>query len=122
MPARPPRSRTRTLGRVAASSAITLLAAAGATLATAPTASALDSTYCTSNITNQWRTVRDLGGAAVRSGPGQTHTKRYGLNFGEHFWAVCQAKSPAGNTWYYGKDDLGRKGWMVASKSGKGRY
>ncbi|MEU9529064.1 hypothetical protein AB0D58_27235 [Streptomyces sp. NPDC048210] len=106
---RRPRALSRKAARLAASSAIALSVAAGATLATAPTASALDSTHCTKNITNQWRTVRDLAGAAVRSGPGQTYTKRYGLDMGKHFWAVCQATS-------------NRKGWIVASKTGKGKY
>ncbi|MEE1774894.1 hypothetical protein AB0D68_33495 [Streptomyces sp. NPDC048212] len=119
---RRPRALSRKAARLAASSAIALSVAAGATLATAPTASALDSTHCTKNITNQWRTVRDLAGAAVRSGPGQTYTKRYGLDMGKHFWAVCQATSSAGNTWYFGKDAGNRKGWIVASKTGKGKY
>ncbi|MFB7216333.1 MULTISPECIES: hypothetical protein [unclassified Streptomyces] len=117
------RGSTRRLGRTAAISAAVATAVLGTTLATAPTASALDSSHCTTNITNQWRTVEDLAGAAVRSGPGQTYTKRYGLDFGGHFWAVCTAKSSAGNTWYYGKDDIyDRHGWIVASKTGKGYY
>ncbi|WP_050495788.1 hypothetical protein [Streptomyces baarnensis] len=117
------RGATRRLGRTAASAAAVAVAVLGTTLATAPTASALDSRSCTKNITNQWRTVDDLAGAAVRTGPGQTYKKRYGLDFAGHFWAVCQAKSAAGNVWYYGKDSVyDRKGWIVASKTGKGKY
>ncbi|MFE6702088.1 hypothetical protein [Streptomyces sp. NPDC057718] len=116
------RGATRRLGRTAATAAAVAVAVLGTTLATAPTASALDSRSCTKNITNQWRTVDDLAGAAVRSGPGETYTKRYGLDFGRHFWAVCQATSAAGNTWYFGKDIHDRKGWIVAFKTGKGKY
>ncbi|MET7359623.1 hypothetical protein ABZS76_14345 [Streptomyces sp. NPDC005562] len=111
------RGSSRRLGRTAATSAAVAVAVLGTTLATAPAASAVDSSGCSKNIANHYRIVHDLAGATIRSGPAQGYSKRYHLNYGEYFLAVCTAKSSAGNLWYYGKDLGDRKGWVVASRT-----
>ncbi|MEV8396715.1 SH3 domain-containing protein [Streptomyces niveus] len=103
----------------AAVTAASLAALAGGGLALAPSANAVG---CETNITNHWRTVTDLAGGNVRTGPGETYRKLYNLEFSGHYLAVCKTVNRHGNTWYYGKDDRGRKGWMWSEYTAKGRF
>lgn len=100
---------------------LTTALAGGGLVATAPTAAAVGADRCDKNITNHWRYVNDLAGAALRNGPGKDYSRKRVLDFGVNFYAYCQATNRHDNVWYYGKDWVGNWGWVFSGRTAKGR-
>ncbi|MFJ8195277.1 hypothetical protein ACIQ8D_36955 [Streptomyces sp. NPDC096094] len=109
----------RIRSRIAAATATTLVILGGA-IATAPTATAVGADRCDKNTANHWRHVSDLAGAALRNGPGKDYAKKKTLDFGVNFYVYCQDTNRHGNVWYYGKDWVGKWGWVFSERTAKG--
>ncbi|MFE0098942.1 hypothetical protein [Streptomyces sp. NPDC059009] len=117
------KTRLRRMGTVAAVGAA--LFAGGLTVA--PTAGAVGSAACSKNVTNHWRNIDIFNyeghnhESYMHSGPGATYKITKGLHFHDTFVAYCKGLSPHGNWWYYSKLPSGKKGWIEAKDSAKGR-
>ncbi|KMS74178.1 hypothetical protein ACM01_14730 [Streptomyces viridochromogenes] len=101
---------------------LTAALAGGGLVATAGTATAVGADRCDKNITNHWRHVSDLAGAALRTGPGIEYSRKKVLDFGVNFYAYCQATNRHGNVWYYGRDWVDRWGWVFSGRTTKGQF
>ncbi|MEV8020889.1 hypothetical protein AB0O76_32065 [Streptomyces sp. NPDC086554] len=118
------RIRWRRMGTVAAVGA----ALFAGSVTVAPTAGAVGSAACSQNVTNHWRHIdifnyEDHGHEAyMHSGPGATYKITKGLYFNDQFKAYCKGLSPHGNWWYYSKLPSGKKGWIAARSSARGKY
>ncbi|MFJ8538815.1 hypothetical protein [Streptomyces sp. NPDC093591] len=86
--------------------------ALGATLLAAPTASAVGSSACTTNIKDTTRQITRWGDTIMRNGPGESYRKKKGLFTGEEVRVYCRAYNKnTGTYWYYGKNGK-TKGWV----------
>ncbi|MGH4033118.1 hypothetical protein ACQB60_29750 [Actinomycetota bacterium Odt1-20B] len=117
------KTRLRRMGTVAAVGAALL---AGAVTA-APSAAAVGSKACSKNVTNHWRHIDIFSyeghnhESYMHSGPGATYKITKGLFYQDNFKAYCKGLSSHGNWWYYAKLPSGKKGWIEARDSAKGR-
>ncbi|WP_371801525.1 hypothetical protein OHA38_43195 (plasmid) [Streptomyces sp. NBC_01732] len=88
-------------GRVAASAAITLLVAAGATLATVSPAAAVGASACT-NERYDWKATVNTASVNFRSGPGTSYSSKGLLTKGtKHLMRCFSSSKPAGWSWSY---------------------
>ncbi|MER7170347.1 hypothetical protein [Streptomyces mesophilus] len=114
----------RTMMTVAAVAATAMPAdlAAPSTAAPRPMAKAVGSGHCDKNIADHWRTVDDLAGVRVRTGPSAAYPERYHLDFAGHLWVTCQVTNGKGNVWFYGKDRIhDRWGYFYGARTTKGK-
>lgn len=102
---------------MAASSAIALLAAVGTTLATASTASAVDSSACNSGRYD-YRSVITGSSVNLRSGPGTGYSSKGLLSKGTNTFFYCYKTYGSDWAWSYVKvtsgTHTGTKGWVRA--------
>ncbi|MEU2357701.1 SH3 domain-containing protein [Streptomyces misionensis] len=110
--------RSGRIGRTVAASAIALVAAAGATLAAAPTASAVGSSACTGGTLNWSGHIQRASLVNLRSGPGTSYSS-YGLvSNGTRLTLVCHKTVNHGYSygWDYVKirsgSHAGTYGWV----------
>ncbi|MFE7404469.1 SH3 domain-containing protein [Streptomyces sp. NPDC057557] len=114
-------SSSRRTGRVAASAAITLLVAAGATLATVSPAAAVGTSACT-NARYDWNATINTASVNFRSGPGTSYSSKGLLAKGtKHLMRCFSSSKPAGYSWSYIKVTSGPHtgvwGWVRADFS-----
>ncbi|MFC9622755.1 SH3 domain-containing protein [Streptomyces sp. NPDC056930] len=114
-------SSSRLTGRVAASAAITLLVAAGATLATVSPAAAVGTSACT-NDRYDWNATINTASVNFRSGPGTSYSSKGLLAKGtKHLMRCFSSSKPAGYSWSYIKVTSGPHtgvwGWVRADLS-----
>jgi uncharacterized protein YraI len=114
-------SSSRRAGRVAASAAITLLVAAGATLATVSPAAAVGTSACT-KYRYDWNAKINTASVNFRSGPGTSYSSKGLLAKGtKHLMRCFSSSKPAGWSWSYIKVTSGPHagvwGWVRADFS-----
>ncbi|WP_019061432.1 hypothetical protein [Streptomyces prunicolor] len=111
------RTRSHLVGRVAVASAVALFAAVGTTIATAPTASAVDSKGCNS----AWYYFNghiNTNGVNLRNGPGTSYVSKGLLSKGTRTYVYCYREASGANSrsWDYIKVTSGPnknvKGWV----------
>ncbi|MFI7315419.1 hypothetical protein [Streptomyces venezuelae] len=103
--------RTSRFGKSLATLTAATAVALGASLITAPTASAVGGSACTKNVKNHKMMVINVG-ATARSGPGNGYSKVKRLEWFDQVYVRCYTVK-RGTQWYYG--DLPRtskRGWV----------
>ncbi|MEU5895797.1 MULTISPECIES: hypothetical protein [Streptomyces] len=106
--------RTSRFGKSLATLTAATAVALGASLITAPTASAVGGSACTKNVKNHNMMVINVGATAY-SGPGTSYSKRKRLEWFDNVYVRCYTVK-RGTQWYYG--DLPRtskRGWVNAT-------
>ncbi|MFI1701412.1 SH3 domain-containing protein [Streptomyces bobili] len=105
----------RIAARVAALTSAVLLTAGGATLAVAPTASAISRPSQCQYVWNTPHTAKTTAVVNLRTGPRTSYTSIGILSKGTGFTHYCIAY-PAGNNWAWGKvssgANAGKWGWV----------
>ncbi|MEU5417861.1 hypothetical protein [Streptomyces sp. NPDC020667] len=86
--------------------------ALGAVMATASSASAVNSSACTRDDKNHWAYSVDLSDAPLREGPGNQYRQKGTLEGLHAFYVICSTVNGSGNRWYYGDLANGTRGWL----------